>query len=187
VGDERIMEVAEGNGPVHALDAACAKPSAPVIPNWPGIHLTDYKVRVLDSSTGSAAVTRVLIDSTDGERSWTTTGVSENVIEASWEALSDSIVLGCCTPAPPSTRPATALVEATGSSEGDHPAPKVRRIRLGPMAQPEYVPLVSTDRVRPSSRLSTPRHCPMTGRPRLLLPSARGRQAGFYRLRPGFG
>jgi 2-isopropylmalate synthase len=51
-------------------------------------------VRVLDSSSGTAAVTRVLIDSTDGERTWTTIGVSENVIEASWEALSDSIVYG---------------------------------------------------------------------------------------------
>ena len=94
VGDERIMEVAEGNGPVHALDAALRKALGPRHPELARIHLTDYKVRVLDSSTGSAAVTRVLIDSTDGERSWTTTGVSENVIEASWEALSDSIVFG---------------------------------------------------------------------------------------------
>ncbi|MHB1497112.1 MAG: alpha-isopropylmalate synthase regulatory domain-containing protein, partial [Acidimicrobiales bacterium] len=58
------------------------------------IHLTDFKVRVVESSRGTAAVTRVLIDSTDGERSWTTIGVSENVIEASWAALSDSIVFG---------------------------------------------------------------------------------------------
>ena len=94
VGDERIMEVAEGNGPVHALDAALRKALGPRHPELARIHLTDYKVRVLDSSTGTAAVTRVLIDSTDGERSWTTIGVSENVIEASWEALSDSIVFG---------------------------------------------------------------------------------------------
>jgi 2-isopropylmalate synthase len=94
VGDERIMEVAEGNGPVHALDAALRKALGPRHPELARIHLTDYKVRVLDSSTGTAAVTRVLIDSTDGERSWTTVGVSENVIEASWEALSDSIVFG---------------------------------------------------------------------------------------------
>jgi 2-isopropylmalate synthase len=94
VGDERIMEVAEGNGPVHALDAALRKALGPHHPELARIHLTDYKVRVLDSSTGTAAVTRVLIDSTDGERSWTTIGVSENVIEASWEALSDSIVFG---------------------------------------------------------------------------------------------
>ncbi len=94
VGGERMMEVAEGNGPVHALDAALRKALGPHHPELARIHLTDYKVRVLDSSTGTASVTRVLIDSTDGERSWTTIGVSENVIEASWEALSDSIVFG---------------------------------------------------------------------------------------------
>ena len=94
VGDERIMDVAEGNGPVNALDAALRKALGRRHPALARIHLTDYKVRVLDSSTGTAAVTRVLIDSTDGDRTWTTIGVSENVIEASWEALSDSIVFG---------------------------------------------------------------------------------------------
>ena len=58
------------------------------------IHLTDYKVRVLDTAKGMGAITRVLIDSTDGERSWSTIGVSDNIIEASWQALSDSIVYG---------------------------------------------------------------------------------------------
>ncbi|MDQ3977928.1 MAG: citramalate synthase, partial [Actinomycetota bacterium] len=58
------------------------------------VHLTDYKVRVLDTSKGTGAVTRVLIDSTDGERTWSTIGVSENIIEASWAALSDSVVYG---------------------------------------------------------------------------------------------
>jgi 2-isopropylmalate synthase len=58
------------------------------------LHLTDYKVRVLDTNKGTGAVTRVLIDSTDGEESWSTIGVSENIIEASWQALSDSIVYG---------------------------------------------------------------------------------------------
>lgn len=94
VGDERIMEVAEGNGPVNALDAALRKALGPRHPEIARIHLTDFKVRVLESATGTAAVTRVLIDSTDGERTWTTIGVSENIIEASWEALSDSIVFG---------------------------------------------------------------------------------------------
>ncbi|HYA44388.1 MAG TPA: citramalate synthase, partial [Acidimicrobiales bacterium] len=94
VGDERILEVAEGNGPVHALDAALRKALGPRHPELSRIHLTDYKVRVLDSALGTGAVTRVLIDSTDGERTWTTIGVSENIIEASWEALSDSIVFG---------------------------------------------------------------------------------------------
>jgi 2-isopropylmalate synthase len=94
VGDERVMEVAEGNGPVNALDAALRKAVGRSHPELAGIHLTDFKVRVLESATGTAAVTRVLIDSTDGNRTWTTIGVSENVIEASWEALSDSIVYG---------------------------------------------------------------------------------------------
>ena len=58
------------------------------------IHLTDYKVRVLDTAKGTGAITRVLIDSTDGERSWSTIGVSDNIIEASWQALCDSIVYG---------------------------------------------------------------------------------------------
>jgi 2-isopropylmalate synthase len=94
VGDERVMEVAEGNGPVNALDAALRKALGRSHPELARIHLTDFKVRVLDSVTGTAAVTRVLIDSTDGDRAWTTIGVSENVIEASWRALSDSIVFG---------------------------------------------------------------------------------------------
>lgn len=94
IGDERIMEVAEGNGPVNALDAALRKALGRRHPEISHIHLTDYKVRVLDSASGTAAITRVLIDSTNGERTWTTIGVSENVIEASWQALSDSIVFG---------------------------------------------------------------------------------------------
>ena len=94
VGDARVIATAEGNGPVNALDAALRKAIGPVFPQLAHVHLTDYKVRVLDTSTGTAAVTRVLIDSTDGDRTWTTIGVSENVIEASWAALEDSIVFG---------------------------------------------------------------------------------------------
>ena len=94
VGDDRVIATAEGNGPVNALDAALRKAIGPVFPQLAHIHLTDFKVRVLDTSRGTAAVTRVLIDSTDGERTWTTIGVSENVIEASWSALEDSIVFG---------------------------------------------------------------------------------------------
>ncbi|MDQ2754251.1 MAG: citramalate synthase [Actinomycetota bacterium] len=94
VGDERVLATAEGNGPVHALDAALRQAIGPRYPQLAGIHLTDFKVRVLDSSRGTGSVTRVLIDSTDGERTWSTIGVSENVIEASWAALADSIVYG---------------------------------------------------------------------------------------------
>ena len=94
VGDERVLATAEGNGPVNALDAALRKAIGAKYPELSQLHLTDYKVRVLDTAKGTGAVTRVLIDSTDGERTWTTIGVSENIIEASWEALSDSLVFG---------------------------------------------------------------------------------------------
>jgi 2-isopropylmalate synthase len=94
VDDDRVLATAEGNGPVNALDGALRKAIGPVYPQLSHMHLTDFKVRVLDTSRGTAAVTRVLIDTTDGERTWTTIGVSENVIEASWAALSDSVVYG---------------------------------------------------------------------------------------------
>jgi 2-isopropylmalate synthase len=93
-GGERIVATGEGNGPVNALDAALRKAIGATHPELAHLHLTDYKVRVLDTSKGTGAVTRVLIDSTDGERSWSTIGVSENIIEASWQALVDSIVFG---------------------------------------------------------------------------------------------
>jgi 2-isopropylmalate synthase len=76
------------------LDQALRKAIGQAHPALAGIHLTDYKVRVLDTHKGTGAVTRVLLDSADEERSWSTIGVSENVIEASWAALSDSIVHG---------------------------------------------------------------------------------------------
>ncbi|MDQ3946592.1 MAG: citramalate synthase [Actinomycetota bacterium] len=91
---ERIIATAEGNGPVHALDRALRQAIGQAHPALSEIHLTDYKVRVLDTHKGTGAVTRVLLDSADGERSWSTIGVSENIIEASWAALSDSIVYG---------------------------------------------------------------------------------------------
>jgi 2-isopropylmalate synthase len=93
-GDERVLATAEGNGPVNALDAALRKAIGSTFPELAHLHLTDYKVRVLDTAKGTGAITRVLIDTTDGERSWSTIGVSENIIEASWEALADSIVFG---------------------------------------------------------------------------------------------
>lgn len=94
VGDERVVATAEGNGPVNALDAALRKAIGPSYPELARLHLTDFKVRVLDTDRGTGAVTRVLIDSTDGEHTWTTIGVSSNVIEASWEALSQSVIYG---------------------------------------------------------------------------------------------
>jgi 2-isopropylmalate synthase len=94
VEDDRVVATGEGNGPVNALDAALRKAIGTRFPALSSLHLTDYKVRVLDTSKGTGAVTRVLLDSTDGERSWSTIGVSENIIEASWQALADSVVFG---------------------------------------------------------------------------------------------
>ncbi|MGI8664350.1 MAG: citramalate synthase [Acidimicrobiales bacterium] len=94
VNDERLVAVGEGNGPVNALDAALRAALGARFPALEHIHLVDYRVRVLDTSTGTQAVTRVLIDSTDGERAWSTVGVSENIIEASWRALVDSLTFG---------------------------------------------------------------------------------------------
>ncbi len=94
VGPERIVAVAEGNGPVNALDGALRGAIGSKFPALDHIHLTDYRVRVLDTGRGTGAVTRVLVDTTDGQRTWTTIGVSENIIEASWQALYDSIVYG---------------------------------------------------------------------------------------------
>src|SRR5207249_5382883 len=94
VDGQRYITTAEGNGPVNALDRALRLAIQPRYPALANVHLTDYKVRVLDTQKGTGAVTRVLIDSTDGERSWSTIGVSDNIIEASWQALSDSIVYG---------------------------------------------------------------------------------------------
>ena len=108
VGDDRVIATAEGNGPVNALDGALRKAIGPVYPELAHIHLTDFKVRVLDTSQGTAAVTRVLIDSTDGDRTWTTIGVSENVIEASWAALEDSIVFGLLRGRRPASRISTS-------------------------------------------------------------------------------
>jgi 2-isopropylmalate synthase len=94
VGDERLVAVGEGNGPVNALDAALRSVLVDRFPQLDRIHLTDFKVRVLEGAAETGAVVRVLIDSTDGDRTWSTIGVSDNVIEASWQALVDSLVYG---------------------------------------------------------------------------------------------
>jgi len=93
-GDDRLVAVGEGNGPVNALDEALRSVLRIRYPSIDRIHLTDYRVRVLEGAAATKAVVRVLIDSTDGDRSWSTIGVSENVIEASWQALVDSLVYG---------------------------------------------------------------------------------------------
>jgi len=92
VGDERHVTVGEGDGPVNALDNAFRNAVATYYPQLSSVHLTDYKVRVLDTDRGTEAVTRVLIDTADEGGSWTTIGVSENIIEASWLALRDAMI-----------------------------------------------------------------------------------------------
>jgi 2-isopropylmalate synthase len=93
VGDQQIMTVAEGNGPVNALDLALRKALIPSYPALEAVRLVDYKVRILTPDEGTGAVTRVMIESAEGEgEHWTTVGVSANVINASYEALSDALI-----------------------------------------------------------------------------------------------
>jgi 2-isopropylmalate synthase len=94
VGGQRVISTAEGNGPVNALDQALRKAIGPHYPELKEIHLSNYKVRILDEHRATAATTRVLIDSTDGKRMWGAVGVSENIIEASWQALVDGLEYG---------------------------------------------------------------------------------------------
>ena len=94
VGGERVISTAEGNGPVNALDSALRQAIATKYPHLRDIELVNYKVRILDEAKGTGAVTRVLLDASDGDESWGSIGVSENIIEASWEALVDSIEFG---------------------------------------------------------------------------------------------
>ncbi len=94
VGTQTLHTASEGIGPVGALDAALRKALTPVYPALTDIHLADYKVRILDGKDGTQATTRVLIDSKSGERAWSTVGASPNIIQASLEALVDSIEYG---------------------------------------------------------------------------------------------
>ncbi|HEY8304886.1 MAG TPA: citramalate synthase [Solirubrobacteraceae bacterium] len=91
---ERYVRTAEGNGPVNALDRALRDAISETHPHLRDIDLVNFKVRILDEAKGTGAVTRVLIDASDGQRVWGAIGVSENVIEASWDALVDSLEYG---------------------------------------------------------------------------------------------
>ncbi len=94
VDGERYVRTAEGNGPVNALDRALREALVEIHPHLRDIDLVNFKVRILDETKGTGAVTRVLLDVSDGDRVWGSIGVSENVIEASWEALVDSLEYG---------------------------------------------------------------------------------------------
>jgi 2-isopropylmalate synthase len=92
VAGQRVLATAEGNGPVHALDAALRRALTEHLSWVDAVSLADYKVRILTGKAGTDAVTRVLVESTDGEREWTTVGVHGNIVEASWLALCDALV-----------------------------------------------------------------------------------------------
>ena len=91
IGDQRFVRTAEGNGPVNALDRALRDAITELHPHLADIELVNYKVRILDEHQGTGSVTRVLLESSDGHETWGTIGVSENIIEASWEALVESL------------------------------------------------------------------------------------------------
>ncbi len=94
LGGERVVAVGEGVGPVHALDQALRRALSDFYPALSGIHLVDYKVRILDGRAATSAVTRVMLTSADQIGEWTTVGVSDDIVTASWEALADGVAFG---------------------------------------------------------------------------------------------
>jgi len=112
LGGERYVRTAEGNGPVNALDAALRDAIGELHPHLRDIELVNFKVRILDETKGTGAVTRVLIDASDGHQAWGTIGVSENVIAASWDALVDSLEYGM----QPGQEPAGGAAETHGEA-----------------------------------------------------------------------
>jgi len=94
VNGERIVTTREGDGPVAAIDGALRAALCDAYPHLAGVRLTDYRVRDLDSSDGSAARVRVLCRHSDGEGSWGTIGVHQNIIDASWQAVCEGLVIG---------------------------------------------------------------------------------------------
>jgi 2-isopropylmalate synthase len=117
---ERYVRTAEGNGPVNALDRALRDAIGEIHPHLRDIDLVNFKVRILDETKGTGAVTRVLIDASDGQRVWGSIGVSENVIEASWDALVDSLEFGMHTKGRPTLRGAGRQAEGSGARQ-PHP------------------------------------------------------------------
>src|SRR5690606_19387659 len=91
-----VHTAAEGNGPVNALDLALRKALVGRYPEIADFQLADYKVRILDGANGTAATTRVLIDTHNGSKRWSTVGAGTNIIQASWLALVDSVEYGLC-------------------------------------------------------------------------------------------
>jgi 2-isopropylmalate synthase len=96
-GGQRVISTEEGNGPVNALDRALRKALTAAFPRLADLELIDYKVRIIPGRHGTDAITRVLIETSDHEREWTTVGVHGNVVEASWLALHDAVRYGLLT------------------------------------------------------------------------------------------
>jgi 2-isopropylmalate synthase len=118
VGGERYVRTAEGNGPVHALDRALRDAIGEIHPHLREIELVNFKVRILDETKGTGAVTRVLIDASDGQDVWGSIGVSENLIAASWDALVDSLEYGMQPGGASSPTPEGHAVRGAGSGSG---------------------------------------------------------------------
>ena len=114
VGEQRAHTVADGDGPVNALDAALRAALATFYPQLHDVRLTDYKVRIIDSTTGTAATTRVLIQSSDGATEWGTIGVNENIVEASLQALVDSLECALIQSRPPARAQVNADPDRAG-------------------------------------------------------------------------
>ena len=93
-GGERFVVIGEGNGPVNALDHALRQAIERIYPDVAQFRLIDFRVRILDQGMGTDAITRVLIQTSDGKNSWVTVGVGANIIEASWEAMVDALTYG---------------------------------------------------------------------------------------------
>jgi len=118
VNGEDILEAAEGNGPVSALDAALRKALKNFYPEIAQFQLTDYKVRILDGGAGTSAKTRVLIESSNGQQRWTTVGVSSNILEASYQAVVEGIEYGLLLQSSESLTPEVAHQQAKPASAG---------------------------------------------------------------------
>jgi len=117
VNNEVLHTAAEGNGPVNALDTALRKALLPIYPRLGEFHLADYKVRILDGENGTEATTRVLIDTQNGVKRWSTVGASSNIIEASWRALADSVEYGLSIAQPEAAIPAGVIARSEATSD----------------------------------------------------------------------
>lgn len=132
VNDQDILQAGEGDGPVEALDRALRKALEAFYPEVAQFYLTDYKVRILNSSSGTAATTRVLVESSDGSRRWSTLGVSTNIIEASYEAVVEGIEYGLMQTRAACSLAARGLGPKVMSTIGPKMEPKI-----GPETRPE--------------------------------------------------